>query len=434
MLIDILTLFPEMFVPLEHSIIKRAVERDLLQINLTNIRDYTTDKHHITDDRLYGGGAGMVMKPEPIFAAVEAVKKNAARVIVTSPQGQPFNQQLAQELAQEEQLIFICGHYEGIDERVIEHLATDVISLGDFVLTGGEIPALAMVDAISRLIPGVLGHEMAAQEESFSEGLLEYPQYTRPAAFREWTVPEVLQSGHHAEIAKWRRQKSLERTLKYRPDLLKGAALTPADTAHLKEIKQGMERPFRVFVALIHYPVYNKKRQVINTCLTNLDLHDIARVCMTYEIMQYYLVQPLKKQQQLFGELLKYWQEGFGAHYNPDRREALSKVQFKDSLQFVIEEIKSNYPGDLYLLATSATGVHVEGKTQSYAAMRLQMEQRGGNYLLLFGTGWGLADEIMEAADFYLQPIYGNGGYNHLSVRSAASIIIDRLLAEENLR
>jgi tRNA (guanine37-N1)-methyltransferase len=234
--IDILTLFPGMFQgPFAESIIKRAIERKLVSIYLHNIRDYATDKHHIVDDYPYGGGVGMVMKPEPIFATVETVKGEIQQtkpqtiscpIILLTPQGRLFHQRIAEELATQEQLILICGHYEGVDERVREHLVTDEISIGDYVLTGGELAAMVMVDAVVRRLPGVLGSESAAAEESHARGLLEYPQYTRPAAYRGWAVPEILLSGNHAEIAHWRRVRSMRRTLQRRPDLLAKAELT----------------------------------------------------------------------------------------------------------------------------------------------------------------------------------------------------------------
>ena len=204
--------------PLTESILKRAQEQGLLSIALHNIRDATTDKHHIVDDYPYGGGAGMVMKPAPIFDAVEAVYQGGPIILLT-PQGRLFTQQVAKELSQHERLTLICGHYEGIDERVHEHLITDEISIGDFVLTGGELAAMIVVDAVSRLLPGVLGGEESALDESHSSGLLEYPQYTRPPEFRGWRVPDILLSGNHAEIAKWRRKESLRRTRERRPDL-----------------------------------------------------------------------------------------------------------------------------------------------------------------------------------------------------------------------
>lgn len=222
---DIFTLFPEIFPPyLDESILKRARESGLLEFGLHNIRDYTTDKHRTTDDEPYGGGGGMVMKPEPIFAAVESVlgAPPICPVILLTPQGRPFTQKVAVELAAADHLALLCGRYEGVDERVRQHLVTDEISLGDFVLTGGELPALAIIDAVTRLLPGVLGDPEATQKDSHANGLLEYPHYTRPPEFRGWEVPEILRSGNHAAIEQWRRQQSLQRTQERRPDLLKG--------------------------------------------------------------------------------------------------------------------------------------------------------------------------------------------------------------------
>lgn len=231
MRIDMFCLFPEMFSsPLDYSIIKRAKERGVVEIVTHNIRDYTHDKHHTVDDYPYGGGPGMVFKPEPVFEAVETVKQqfNAGEIpiILLTPRGRLFNQQIAQELALHSQLMLICGHYEGIDERVYEHLATDEISIGDYILSGGELAAMVVVDAIVRLIPGVLGSQMSLDSESHADGLLEYPQYTRPQTYRGWSVPSVLLSGNHSEIARWRRQEAISLTAKRRSDLLRKANLS----------------------------------------------------------------------------------------------------------------------------------------------------------------------------------------------------------------
>lgn len=232
MRIDVLTLFPQMFqVPFSFGIFQRAIDQNLVSINLYNIRDYTHDKHHTVDDYPYGGGAGMVLKPEPIFETIESIKSNVKEeagklpIILLTPQGRLFSQQIAQELSGYSHLILICGHYEGIDERVREHLATDEISIGDYVLTGGELPALAVIDAVVRLLPGVLGSENSPLDDSHASGLLEYPQYTRPATYRGWQVPEVLLSGDHARIARWRREQVIQRTLERRPELLDRANL-----------------------------------------------------------------------------------------------------------------------------------------------------------------------------------------------------------------
>ena len=237
---DIFTLFPEVFLPyFETSILKRAIQNGLLEIQLHNIRDWAADKHHTTDDTPYGGGGGMVMKPEPMFAAVESVlgaEITFPRILLT-PQGRPYNHSITQELAGEARIALLCGHYEGIDERIREHLVTDEISIGDYVLTGGELPAMLLVDSISRFLPGVLGDPEGAADDSFASGLLEYPHYTRPEEFRGWKVPEVLLSGNHKKIDQWRREQALERTLDRRPDLLERLDLEKKDRQVLERIR-----------------------------------------------------------------------------------------------------------------------------------------------------------------------------------------------------
>jgi tRNA (guanine37-N1)-methyltransferase len=225
--IDVLTLFPEMFQGVfSTGIFQRALDRQLVSIGVHNIRDYSHDKHHTVDDAPFGGGAGMVFKPGPVFEAVEAIERELGTpVILLTPQGRLFSQEVAQQLSANHHLVLICGHYEGVDERIREHLATDEISIGDYVLSGGEIAAMVVIDAVVRLIPGVLGSAESARDDSHTTGLLEYPQYTRPAVFRDWVVPEVLLSGNHAGIAKWRREQAVSRTRKRRPELLAKAGL-----------------------------------------------------------------------------------------------------------------------------------------------------------------------------------------------------------------
>jgi len=231
---DIFTLFPEVFQPyLVVSILARARRQGAVEVQVHNIRDWTTDRHHVVDDEPYGGGGGMVMKPEPIFAAVEGVlgRPPRAPVILLTPQGRPFTQAVARELARLPHIALLCGRYEGVDERVRQHLVTDEISIGDYVLTGGELAALVVLDAVTRLLPGVLGDPDAPAKDSHAAGLLEHPHYTRPPVFRGWEVPEVLRSGDHGRIARWRREQSLRRTWERRPDLLAQADLTPEERA-----------------------------------------------------------------------------------------------------------------------------------------------------------------------------------------------------------
>ena len=247
MRIDILTLFPQMFDSLlGGGIFKRAIDRELVVINVSNIRDYTHDKHHTVDDYPYGGGAGMVLKPEPIFEAVEAIKSStptedqnqSSPIVLLTPQGRQFTQQVAGELSKHSHLILICGHYEGVDERVRQHLVTDEISIGDYVLSGGELAAMVVAEAVIRLVPGVLGSDISLLNDSHTDGLLEYPQYTRPPVYREWEVPEVLLSGNHAQIAKWQRERAIIRTLERRPELIDKAELSLSERELVNRLKQ----------------------------------------------------------------------------------------------------------------------------------------------------------------------------------------------------
>ena len=240
---DVLSVFPEMLhSPLDFSLIKKAREKNLIEVGLYDIRDWAQDKHNMTDDAPYGGGCGMVMKVEPVERALKSLKRADVQplVILMTPQGETFNQKIALELAQQKHLILICGRYEGVDERIREHLTDREISIGDYILTGGELSALVVIDAVARLIPGVLGNAASVQTESFSQGLLECPQYTRPAEYKGWCVPEVLASGNHALIERWQRIEALRRTWQRRPDLLEKSELTKEDRVDLEKIKLGL--------------------------------------------------------------------------------------------------------------------------------------------------------------------------------------------------
>lgn len=244
MRIDIVSIFPDMFTPLFKSILKRAQENGVLAVHVHNPRDFTTDKHKVVDDSPFGGGSGMVMKPEPIYTAVEHIRNinqdKKPRVLLMCPRGQTFTQSHAIRLAEEEHLVFLCGHYEGIDDRIRQHIVDEEISIGDYVLTGGELPAMVIIDAIARMLPGVLGAADAASSDSFYDGLLEYPQYTRPREFMGWEVPDILLSGDHGKIDRWRRKESLRNTMLRRPDLLANVELTKLDVTLLKEINKEM--------------------------------------------------------------------------------------------------------------------------------------------------------------------------------------------------
>ena len=241
---DIITIFPEIFSEVfDFGIIRRAVEAGLIEINVHDLRDYTYDRHRQVDDRPFGGGAGMVMKPEPLFRAVEAVisGKDDVSVLLLSPQGRLFDQPMAREYAERQRLVLICGRYEGVDERVAENLITDEVSIGDYVLSGGEIPAMVVVDAVTRLIPGALGCEQSAECESFSSGLLDYPHYTRPAEYRGLKAPDVLISGNHAEIERWRHRKAIEKTFRRRPDVIRSRILSDDERREIEDVLKDIE-------------------------------------------------------------------------------------------------------------------------------------------------------------------------------------------------
>lgn len=413
MKIEILTIFPEMFTgPFTTSIIKRAREKKLLEINVHNLRDYTSDKHKVTDDIPYGGGPGMVMKPEPVFRAVKALGdgRSGKRIILLCPQGKIFDQAKAKELAEEKEILLICGHYEGFDERVREYLATDEISIGDYVLTGGELASMVVVDTIARLIPGVIGDQRSNMEESFSGNMLDFPCYTRPENFEGMKVPEVLLSGNHAEIARWRLDNSLKKTCKKRPDLLK---------------KNEYVYKNNVYIGLLHHSVLNKQKESVITSITNMDIHDICRVSSTYSIKKFFCINPIASQKMLAQRVIDHWIKGYGSIYNPNRKEALENIQLVDTLKDALKDIKKEYGKKPVLVITDAKKFSTNA---SFAEIKHKIFTIDRPFLILFGTGWGIEENIFKLADYILEPITGIGKYNHLSVRSAVSIIIDRLL------
>jgi tRNA (guanine37-N1)-methyltransferase len=417
----IVTLFPAMFEsPLNHSILKKAQEKGLLSIRLVDPRNYTKDRHRMTDDYPYGGAQGMVMKPEPLVIAIEDIKAKLARskVILLSPQGRVFNQALAVELANEEEVVLVCGRYEGVDERV-KAFIDDEISIGDYTISGGEPAATVIIDAVARLIPGVLGNEKSASEESFSDGLLEYPQYTRPEDFRGAKVPEILLSGDHERIRQWRRRMSVQLTGKRRPDLIGRVNLSHEE----KELICKQRAP--AYVALLHHPVYDKNRQIVTTAVTNMDIHDIARSGRTYGIKGFYVVTPVKALQKLALKIIDHWERGYGSQYNTTRKEALALVRVKDTLDDVLIHVEQECGEKPRIIVTSA---RPGGERTSFAQVKDMLINTTHPFLILLGTGWGLTETIISQSDYVLEAIEGCTDYNHLSVRSAAAIILDRLL------
>lgn len=417
----VISIFPQMLdSSIGHSILKKAQEKGLIEIHPVDLRRYATDRHQMTDDYPYGGGQGMVMKPEPLVAAIEdARNKNpAARVVLLTPQGRRFTQSEAQRLAQEKAIVLVCGRYEGIDERV-KAFVDEELSIGDYTLSGGEPAAAVVIDAVARLVPGVLGNENSPLDESFSNGLLEYPQYTRPENFRAMKVPEVLLSGDHERVKQWRREKSLDLTKDRRPDLFAKAPLSETERAN----RFSARAP--VYVALLHSPVYDKNGQIVTTAVTNMDIHDIARSGRTYAIQGFFIVTPVKALQKLALKILEHWETGYGSQYNSTRKEALALARVCDTLDDAIIGIERETGEIPVLVVTSARPT---GQRTSFAQLRDMLNNNPRPFLILFGTGWGLTETIFARSDYVLEAIEATSDYNHLSVRSAAAIILDRLL------
>jgi tRNA (guanine37-N1)-methyltransferase len=423
MRVNLLTLFPEFFdSPLSCGLMAKAREKGLIDFNVVNPRKYAPGKHQCVDDRPYGGGPGMVMMAEPLALALRGLL-NPGRMLFMSPGGRPLDQALVRELAEEPALTVICGRYEGLDERLLELFPIELVSAGDFVLTGGEGAALCLVEAAARLLPGFMGKEASADEESFSGSLLEYPHYTRPDVFEGLAVPGVLQGGDHAKIRTWRREQSLARTLARRPDLLAKAALSPADRKFLAAKPRAL--PGRnLHVALVHGPVLNKMGRSVTVSLTNLDLHDIARVSRTYGLGGYHVVTPLEDQRALAQTLLGHWTGGPGGLGNPDRAEALGLVRVVPSLAEAMEQVAGATGETPWVLATSARPDGAVTPDQVREALGTRP------VLLVLGTGSGLAPEALALTQGQMAPLRPFGAYNHLSVRAAAAILIDRILGD----
>jgi tRNA (guanine37-N1)-methyltransferase len=404
-----------------------ALDRPI-SVRLINPRDFTTDRHRSVDDTPYGGGPGMVMKPEPLLAAIAAASEQApaepAHRVLLTPVGRPLDQETIRRLSVRPHLILVCGRYEGIDERLIEDAIDEQISLGDYVLSGGELGALVIIDAVSRLIPGVLGELASADDESFSDDLLEYPHYTRPLQFGERQVPEVLASGNHAVIASWRRARSLERTAQRRPELFERHRFTAADQ-RLVATMPWLDVAARTFVALVHHPVLDKNGAVVTSAVTNFDIHDIARSCRTFGLTGYFVVTPVTVQQAKVHHIAQMWQEQEQLDH---RASALRLVRPVTSLQVAISEITAEL-GVPRVVATSANPRSFPDVPHlSAPALISEVRSDLRPLLLVFGTGWGLAESIIPLIEQVLGQIEGRPAWNHLSVRSAVAITLDRLL------
>jgi tRNA (guanine37-N1)-methyltransferase len=404
-----------------------------IAITTINPRDFTVDRHRSVDDSPYGGGPGMVMKPEPLLAAIAAAvaqyPETAAHRVLLTPVGRPLDQSAVRALSLRPHLILVCGRYEGIDERVVSTAIDEEISLGDYVLSGGELGALVVIDAVARLVPGVLGEPTSASDESFSDDLLEYPQFTRPWLLGDQSVPEILASGNHAAIAGWRRARSLERTAQRRPDLFERHRCTPADQRLVASLSW-IDVAARTFVALVHYPIIDKAGAVVTSAVTNFDIHDIARSVRTFGVAGYFVVTPIAVQRDKVQHIARMWQEQESLDH---RASALRLVRPITSLETAIAEITSEH-GPPRVVATSANP-HSFPQTPHLAARALISAARADlrPILLVFGTGWGLAESVNILIEQVLSPIDGRPEWNHLSVRSAVAITLDRLFGLRDL-
>ncbi|HEY5936539.1 MAG TPA: tRNA (guanosine(37)-N1)-methyltransferase TrmD [Kofleriaceae bacterium] len=427
----VVTILPELIEPaLVAGVVGRAREAGVITVGTVNPRDFTTDRHRTVDDTPYGGGPGMVMKAEPLLAAIRHAAPPAnepAHRILLSPAGRPLTQARVRELAALPHLVLVCGRYEGIDERVIELAVDEELSLGDYVLSGGELGALVIIDAVARLVPGVLGEATSADEESHSAGLLEYPQYTRPPVVEGLTVPAVLSSGNHAAIARWRREQSLARTSRRRPDLWSHFAPIKTDRPLLPPALAA-----RTHVALVHHPVVDRTGKVVTTSLTNFDIHDLARSTRTYGLAAYHIVTPVTSQREKAEHIARLWLEETESTRKPpttgSRAGALALVRTADSIETVLAALAAEHGEAPLVVATSA-------REESFpAALRrtpdefvVEAAATTAPILLLLGTGWGLADTLIPAVSRVLAPIEGHSDWNHLSVRSAGAVMMDRL-------
>lgn len=426
---DIVTIFPDFFESVfSFGVISRAVENKTVEINVHDLRTYSPAKHGKTDDTPYGGGSGMLMTPGPIGNAINSIREKGLRsaVILTTPKGEEFNDRKAQELCGFEQLIILCGRYEGIDDRVNELYVDMKISTGKYINSGGEYACSLVVDAVSRYLPGVLGNTESLASESLKDGLLEYPQYTKPRTYRGKKVPEVLISGDHEKIRKWRRRESIKSTFIQNPSSLDDAQLSKDEDAFLKELKTESPPGFKVYIALVHYPAYNSRLEVVSTAFKSIDAHDISRDATTYGVRKFYLINPVEEQRRLAGRLVDHWVEGEGKNFNETKSKAFGIISIISTIEEAIgqiEEIEGKKPKIV------ATDARFSDDMTGYRTLREKIFENEEPFLILFGTGSGLTLETIKAADYVLRPISGYSEFNHLSVRSATAIVLDRLLS-----
>lgn len=419
---NVLTIFPKMFQRAYedgNGVVAKSVLKGDVVVNPVNIRDFANDKHHTTDDYPYGGGHGLVMKVEPVVLAVESIAQGErTRTVMLDPRGRVFTAEVAQGYAKlltegaYDSITFVCGRYEGLDERAYDLVVDESLSLGDFILTGGELAAMVAIESIARYKRGVLGDEMSAEYDSFSNNMLEQPHYTRPWEFRGLAVPDVLKSGNPVLIDAWRSERQVSVTKARRPDLIRSNG-------------RNLVSKLDIYVGLMHYPMVDKCGDIVGTSLTNMDIHDISRSCMTFDVSRYFIVNPQASQQEIALRVTKHWQQGAGLAYNSNRSEAFERTSVVSSLFECIAHIRTKTGRNPLIVLTTARGNY--DFKEPYEVV-CDAHDADAPVLLLFGTGWGFHEAVFEMADAVVSPINGRGNYNHLSVRSAVAIMLDRFI------
>jgi tRNA (guanine37-N1)-methyltransferase len=427
MKVSILTVFPDLYnCFLQTSLVRRAQEADLIKIETHGFMSYVPPKQRI-DSPTFGPSAGMLIRPDVVEQAIESCEKQDGKAlkIFFSPQGKKLDQTLLQSLAdrlqQQKHLMLIPARYEGMDARVEQYYADEMISLGDFVLMGGDIPAMMLLEGLMRLIPGVIGKQESIERESFRGPFVDHPEYTAPVDWKNMLVPDIVRSGHHAAIEAWRQEQAAERTVTSHFSWLRTAKMTVAERDLAKKYIPNH------YAALMHADVMVRgSDQVGTTSVTSIDIHDIARSAKTYGLEQFFIVTPLRDQQHIVKTLLDFWQKGAGFEYNESRFEALKQVNLVESLDQVMQTIEEKEGKKPLLIVTSARAIGTI-PTISYEDQAVVWAHKRP-VLLIFGTGGGLAEELVQRCDYLLKPLKGFSSYNHLSVRSAAAVIFDRWL------
>lgn len=427
MKISILTVFSSLYEPfLTTSLLKRAQENNLVQFDMQDFFAFTEPKKRI-DASTIGPGSGMLLKPEVVQKAIEHQEKKHGKAfkIFFSPQGKKLDQRLLEKIAkkaqEKEHLMLVPARYEGMDARVEQEYADEIVSVGDFVLMGGDIPAMMLLEGMLRLVPGVVGKKESVQEESFSGPFVDYPEYTHPIEWQGKKVPDIIRSGNHEAIKQWRLDKAAQKTMKQHFNWLRTEQLTNEEKQRAKKYLPPH------YVALLHGDVLvGSEKKLGVTSVTSVDIHDIARSCATYDVEGFFLVTPLKDQQNIVNTLQKFWMTDAGIAYNPHRHEAMRRLMLMDNLQEAIEKIKQKEGREPVVVVTSARNIDHKSPITFFDQDKVWKSDRP--VLIVLGTGQGLSDEIIEKSDHLLTPLQGLSEFKHLSVRSAAAIILDRWL------